>query len=82
MAQLELRLAAEQQVFAPPLASLVRRPPVTCGEDLSTGAAVRLMRSEGVGSVVVVDQAARPVGILTEHDVVRVLGEELQAAPV
>jgi len=82
MADRELKLAAEHQVFAPPLASLVRRPPVTCGEDLSTGEAVRLMSSQRVGSVVVVDRASRPVGILTEHDVVRVLGEELQAAPV
>jgi CBS domain-containing protein len=82
MPGLEQRLAGEHQVFAPPLASLVRRAPVVCNEDLSTGEAVRLMRGQGVGSVVVVDRGARPVGILTEHDLVRVLGEELHAAPV
>jgi CBS domain-containing protein len=82
MPGLELRLAGEHQVFAPPLASMVRRTPVTCGEELSTGDAVRLMRSQRVGSVVVVDRAGRPVGILTEHDAVRVLSEELHAAPV
>lgn len=82
MPELDLRLAAEHQVFAPPLASMVRRAPVTCGEELSTGEAVRLMRGQRVGSVVVVDRAARPVGILTEHDLVRVLADELEAAPV
>jgi CBS domain-containing protein len=59
MPGLELRLAGEHQVFAPPLASMVRRTPVTCGEELSTGDAVRLMRSQRVGSVVVVDRAGR-----------------------
>lgn len=82
MPGLELRLAGEHQVFAPPLASMVRRTPVVCGEELATGEAVRLMRSQRVGSVVVVNRAGRPVGILTEHDAVRVVAEELQAAPV
>ena len=33
------------------------------------------MRAEGVGSVVVVDSRARPIGILTSHDVVRAVAE-------
>ena len=82
MPGLEQKLADEHQVFAPPLASLVRRAPVVCALDVPIEEAVRLMRSQGVGSVVVVDGGARPVGILTEHDLVRVLGEELHAAPV
>jgi CBS domain-containing protein len=40
------------------------------------------MREQGVGSVVVVDQRARPVGIFTKHDLVRVLAEDLRSMPV
>lgn len=75
----EQKLADEQQVFAPSLGSLVRRAPVVCKEGFTVEDAVKLMRAERVGSVVVVDSGARPVGIITEHDLVRVLGEDLRA---
>jgi CBS domain-containing protein len=78
----EQKLADEQQVFAPPLGSLVRRPPVVCTEELTLEQAVKLMRAERVGSVVVVDRGARPVGIVTEHDLVRVLAEDLRSTGV
>jgi CBS domain-containing protein len=73
----EQKLADEQQVFAPSLGSLIRRAPVVCTAGAPVAEAVRLMRSEGVGSIVVVDRAGRPVGIFTQHDLVRVLTEEL-----
>ena len=78
----EQKLADEQQVFAPSLGSLVRRAPVVCKEEFTVEQAVNLMHAERVGSVVVVDRGARPTGILTEHDLVRVLNEDLRATRV
>ena len=78
---LERKLAAEQQVFAPPLGSLVRRAPVVCTEAVPVDEVARLMREQGVGSVVVVDQRSRPVGIFTEHDLVRAIAD-LRGTPV
>jgi CBS domain-containing protein len=82
MAELDRKLADEQQVFAPALGSLVRRAPVVCPEDTTLYEVVRVMREQGVGSMVVVDRASRPVGIFTQHDVVRMLDEDLRATPV
>lgn len=82
MAEREHRLAGEQQLFAPPLGSLLRRAPVVCTEQASAAEAVRIMRDEGVGSIVVLDSRASPIGILTEHDMVRVLADALGSTPV
>lgn len=79
---LERRLAEEQQVFAHPLGSLVRRAPVVCREAVSIEEVVRIMREQRVGSMVVVDERSRPVGIFTEHDLVRVLAQDLRGTPV
>lgn len=82
MPGLEQKLAGEQQIFAPPLGSLVRRAPVVCSEETSIDEVARIMREQEVGSVVVVDKHSRPVGIFTEHDVLRVLAEDLGGTPV
>ena len=82
MPGLEQKLAGEQQVFAPPLGSLVHREPVVCTEEVPVVEAARILHEQGVGSVVVVDQQSRPVGILTKHDVLRVLADDLGATPV
>ena len=79
---LERRLAEEQQTFARPLRSLVQRPAVTCEAGRSVAEAAALMRAQGVGSVVVVDAQARPVGIVTSHDMIRVAAESGGARPV
>jgi citrate synthase len=50
---------------------LISSPPVTAVADERLGVAVRRMHDHRVGSVVVVD-GARPVGIVTERDVLRV----------
>jgi CBS domain-containing protein len=81
-ARLEQRLAAEQQTFARPLGALVGRAPVTCAAALPLGEVAALMRRERVGSVVVVDEHGRPVGIVTSHDMVRVVAEDRRATPV
>ncbi len=75
-------LAGEQQVFAPALGSLVRRAPVVCTEAVPVDEVARIMSEQGVGSVVVVDQHARPVGIFTKDDLVRAIADNLRGTPV
>ncbi len=67
---LSRRLAGEQQTFARPLRFLVRRAPVTCDAGEPVSAAAARMRAEGVGSVVMVDAAGRPIGIFTGRDLI------------
>ncbi|MHB1343207.1 MAG: CBS domain-containing protein, partial [Thermoleophilia bacterium] len=43
---------------------------VTCREDTHVGEMARLMKSHNTGSVVVVDEDDRPLGIVTERDMV------------
>ena len=69
---LERRLAGDHQTLARPLRTLVRRPPVVCGEGSTVGEALAVMHAEGIGSIVIVDAHARPVGIFTERDLVAV----------
>jgi CBS domain-containing protein len=76
------RLAGEQQLFAPALGSLVRRVPVVCTETDPIDEVARTMREQDVGSVVVVDQRSRPVGIFTKDDLVRVIAVNLRGTPV
>ena len=52
------------------VADIMSRPAVTATAEESVAAAADRMRAQGVGSVVVVD-GDRPVGILTERDLVR-----------
>jgi CBS domain-containing protein len=55
---------------------LVRRPPVTCPGTASAGEVARLLTRERVGSVVVVDAAGAPLGIVTDRDLrQKILGE-------
>lgn len=80
--QLERRLASEQQTFARPLRSLVQRAPVTCAARRTLAEVAALMREEGVGSVVIVDASAFPLGIVTSHDMVRAVAKAMGASPV
>ena len=79
---LERRLAGEHQTLAQPLRTLVRRPPVVCGEGSTVGEALAAMRAEGAGSIVIVDKQRRPVGIFTEHDVIAVALAQDLAQPI
>ncbi|HSA88519.1 MAG TPA: DUF294 nucleotidyltransferase-like domain-containing protein [Burkholderiales bacterium] len=66
------RMAAERQAFALPLQALAKRAAVTCREDESVAAAVRVMQENDVGSVIVVDGLSRPRGIFTSRDLTQV----------
>jgi CBS domain-containing protein len=81
-ARLEQRIAEEQQAFARPLRSLVKRPPLTCAPGITVAEAAALMRAQGVGSVVVVDAAARSIGIVTNQDIVAALAKKAPASSV
>jgi len=49
---------------------LITRPAVTCGRAASLPAIAREMYENNVGSVVVVDKESRPIGIVTDRDIV------------
>jgi CBS domain-containing protein len=51
------------------LASALRRAPVTCRPDTPVREVLERMRRERIGSMVVVDEAQRPLGIFTTQDV-------------
>ena len=59
----------ERQSTLTVLRTLIRRAPVACSADASVRHALELMHANKVGSVVAVDEARRPIGILTAHDV-------------
>jgi CBS domain-containing protein len=69
---LERRLAGEHRTLGQPLRTLVRRPPIVCGERSTVSEALTVMHGEGIGSIVVVDARARPIGIFTERDLIGV----------
>jgi len=53
-----------------PLARIMRRQPVACAPAESVGAAIATMREMAIGSMIVVNEAGVPIGILTLRDVV------------
>src|SRR5262245_3938434 len=56
--------------------AIMQTAPATVDRDHTVLRAARLMREKDVGSVVVVDEKGRPVGMLTDRDLaVKVLGE-------
>jgi CBS domain-containing protein len=79
---IESRLAAEQKALAFALRALLRRAPVVCGEADTVRAAAARMRTEGVGSIVIVDDRQRPVGIFTERDLIHVALDGTLDGPV
>jgi len=57
------------------VSELVKRAPVTVLPTTSVEEAVKIMYREGVGSVIVVSPDGSIIGIFTERDLVRVIGE-------
>ena len=56
--------------------AIMQTAPATVDRDHTVLRAARLMREKDVGSVVVIDEKGRPVGMLTDRDLaVKVLGE-------
>ncbi len=57
------------------VSDIVKRAPVTVTPLTTVEEAVKLMYREGVGSVIVVSPEGRVLGIFTERDLVRLIGE-------
>ncbi|HEX4884841.1 MAG TPA: DUF294 nucleotidyltransferase-like domain-containing protein [Casimicrobiaceae bacterium] len=76
--------AAEQQTFTRPLRELVRRAPVVCRASAPVRDALLAMDSAKVRTVVVIDDAQRPVGLFTLVDLLRrvALPERALSTPV
>ncbi|MCE4602550.1 MAG: CBS domain-containing protein [Desulfurococcales archaeon] len=51
-----------------PVVSLISRTAIVMREDNTVAEAVERMSTENIGSVVIVDDAMRPIGIFTERD--------------
>ncbi|MBR0565014.1 CBS domain-containing protein [Azoarcus sp. L1K30] len=63
--------AAEQQTMTTPLAQLIKREPIFVGPDCSARMALEKMAESGIGCMVIADDAQRPLGILTQSDLLR-----------
>ncbi len=61
--------AAEQQTMATPLAKLIAQGPVCVLPEASTRETLTRMADSHVGCIVVVDSSQRPLGIVTQRDV-------------
>jgi CBS domain-containing protein len=60
---------AEQQSLTSPLSNIIRRAPITCAPQTSVREVLEQMHESRIGSMVAVDDAGRPLGILTLPDV-------------
>ncbi len=61
--------SSEQQSMSSPLSAIVRREPVTCSPETPVRSVLETMHALEIGSMVAVDEAQRPIGIFTLHDV-------------
>lgn len=60
--------SAMQQSMASPLAAVMRREPITCPPETPLRAVITRMREHRIGSMIVIDQGSRPIGIFTLRD--------------
>lgn len=54
-----------------PVVSLITKSPVVMKEDNTVYEAVKKMAEENIGSVIIVDEEFKPIGIFTERDLLR-----------
>jgi CBS domain-containing protein len=58
--------------------AFVKRPPLTATKDAALLDVVKIMATHNVGLVAVVDEAGRPLGVVSESDIVRALARGVQ----
>ncbi len=61
--------SSEQQSLSSPLSAIIRRNPVTCAPETPVRSALETMHALSIGSMVAIDDAQKPIGIFTLHDV-------------
>jgi CBS domain-containing protein len=61
--------SAGQQSLSSPLSAIIRGVPITCSPQTSVREALQQMQESRIGSMVAIDDAGRPLGILTLPDV-------------
>jgi CBS domain-containing protein len=62
------QIAADQHSLTRPLAEFVAREPVTCDATTTLREVLKRMRDNSVRSVIVIDEAAAPIGVFTLND--------------
>jgi CBS domain-containing protein len=63
--------AAEQQTMNSPLASIVKRTPVSVAPDTLIRSVIETMVAGHLGSMIVTDEEEKPIGIFTQSDVLK-----------
>jgi len=58
--------------------TFVKRPPLTVTQEAALLDVVKIMATHNIGLVVVVDEAGRPLGVVSERDVIRALAKGVQ----
>ncbi len=58
--------------------AFVKRPPLTVTQEATLLDVVKIMATYNVGLVAVVDEAGRPLGVVSERDVIRALAGGVQ----
>lgn len=62
--------SSDQQSLNSPLASVVRRAPVTCRSETPLAEALQTIQSQHISMIVVVDEAMRPLGVFSVRDLI------------
>ncbi|MGP3667312.1 MAG: DUF294 nucleotidyltransferase-like domain-containing protein [Candidatus Bathyarchaeota archaeon] len=76
----ELVRAPERYPVISRVGDIVTRDPVVCSSTTTIQDAVNLMYREKVGSVVVIDEEKRPVGIITARDLRKIIAEKIDVS--
>jgi CBS domain-containing protein len=58
--------------------AFVKRPPLTVTQEATLHDVVKIMATHNIGLVAVVDEAGRPLGVVSERDVIRALARGVQ----
>ncbi|SAI86818.1 CBS domain-containing protein [Saccharolobus solfataricus] len=59
------------------VADLITRNPLTVKPETSIRDATKIMKRENLGSLIIVDETNKPIGIVTERDILRAVADEV-----
>jgi len=58
--------------------AFIKRPPLTATQEATLLDVVKIMATHNIGLVAVVDEAGRPLGVVSERDIVRALARSVE----